>query len=240
MFRFACLVLLLLSAPIHGTVHAQQPTGTDTSRAEKTAKVMAELARRNAESGFADGQYQYGILLRTGNYFPKDEAAAVEWFRKAAEQNYPPAETQLGLMYAQGRGVAKDQTVAAEWYKRGAEHGDAGGQYIFGLALLNGDGVPKDEKAGIEWLTRGAIQGSFLAQAALGSANLLGRGTAQNPFAAYFWFSLAAKYARQPQEAAKYGEIAQKLEKTLPEDKVALAQKAIQAFKPKPEWDGGD
>lgn len=238
MLRFASLALLLFLAPIYHAAYAQQPAGADTSKTEKTAKIMAELARRNAESGFADGQYQYGILLRSGTYFPKDEAAAVEWLRKAAEQNYPPAETQLGLMYAQGRGVAKDQAVAAQWYKRGAEHGDAGGQFIFGLALMNGDGVPKDEKAGVALLTRGAIQGSYLAQAALGSANLLGRGVKQNPLAAYFWFSLAAKYADQPQDVAKYREIAQKLEKTLPDEDVALSQKAIQAFKPKPEWDG--
>jgi len=52
--------------------------------------------RKAADQGYADGQFNLGLMYRTGRGVPQDDVEAVVWCRKAADQGHAQAETCLG------------------------------------------------------------------------------------------------------------------------------------------------
>lgn len=83
---------------------------------------------RSAMQGFADAQFNLGLLYANGEGIAKDSAKAAEWFKKAAEQGNVDAQNNLGAMYYLGEGVPKDYAIAAEWLKKAAAQGNAEAQ----------------------------------------------------------------------------------------------------------------
>ena len=85
-----------------------------------------------AKQGYAQAQYNLGIMYRYGEGVPQDDAKALQWWRKAAEQGNANAQFFLGVMYAEGRGVPQDDAKALQWYRKAAEQGHAKAQYNLG------------------------------------------------------------------------------------------------------------
>lgn len=83
---------------------------------------------RSAAQGYADAQFNLGLLYANGEGVPKDPAKAVELFQKAADQDNADAQNNLGVMYYSGEGVPRDTAKAAEWFKKAAAHGNADAQ----------------------------------------------------------------------------------------------------------------
>ncbi|HEX8873223.1 MAG TPA: tetratricopeptide repeat protein [Nitrosospira sp.] len=83
---------------------------------------------RSAAQGYADAQFNLGLLYANGDGVPKDPAKAVELFQKAAEQGNVDAQNNLGVMYYSGEGVPRDTAKAAEWFKKAAAQGNADAQ----------------------------------------------------------------------------------------------------------------
>ena len=54
-----------------------------------------ELFRKAAESGFANAQYDLGMMLLEGMGGTQDRDEAEKWFRMAAEQGYREAKKIL-------------------------------------------------------------------------------------------------------------------------------------------------
>jgi uncharacterized protein len=85
---------------------------------------MAAWNRKAAEQGFAEAQYEYGIMFRVGRGIPQDYAQAAFWFRKAAEQGFAKAQYELGFMYHKGgQGVPQDDELASVWLRKAAAQG---------------------------------------------------------------------------------------------------------------------
>ena len=86
----------------------------------KTAEKWYRLA---AEQGYADAQYNLGVMHDTGQGVPQDYKTAIKWYTLAAEQGDADPQFNLGLMYYWGTGVPKDFVYAYMWANIAASSG---------------------------------------------------------------------------------------------------------------------
>lgn len=134
---------------------------------ESVPKDSAEAAkwyRLAAEQGYAQAQFNLGVIYATGEGVPKDDAEAVKWYRLAAEQGYAQAQFNLGVGYANGNGVPKENTEAARWYRLAAEQGYAKAQFNLSGMYWGGDGVPASHVLAYSWASLAAANGVLQAQ----------------------------------------------------------------------------
>ena len=88
-----------------------------------------------AEAGYADAQYNLGLMYKNGNGVPQDYAEAARWYRLAANQGHALAQSKLGMMYTIGQGVLQDSLMAHMWYNISSANGnDFGGTGRDGIA----------------------------------------------------------------------------------------------------------
>jgi TPR repeat protein len=80
---------------------------------------------RAAEQGYADAQFNLGLMYANGEGIEADTSKAVELFQKAAEQGNVDAQNNLAAMYYTGEGVARDVDAAIEWFEKAADQGNA-------------------------------------------------------------------------------------------------------------------
>jgi TPR repeat protein len=161
-----------------------------------------------AEQGYADAQFNLGIMYSNGEGVPEDDAEAVKWYRKAAEQDHARAQNNLGYMYSNGRGVPQDYAEAVKWYRKAAEQDHARAQNNLGVMYSNGRGVPEDDAEAAKWRCRAAEQGdeqhikwcleiahkgSAETQYKLGELFQRGQGVEQDDDKAARWICSAAK-----------------------------------------------
>ena len=52
---------------------------------------------KEAKNGYADAQFNLGVMYATGEGVPKDDVEAGKWYRKTAEQGYARAQCNLGV-----------------------------------------------------------------------------------------------------------------------------------------------
>ncbi len=83
---------------------------------------------RAAEQGYADAQFNLGLMYANGEGVPQDMEQAVELFKKAAEQGHVDAQNNLGAMYFTGEGVTRDEKKAIEWFEKAAAQGNEDAQ----------------------------------------------------------------------------------------------------------------
>jgi len=69
-----------------------------------------------AEQGYANAQYNLGVMYDYGEGVPENDKTAVKWFTLAAEQGYVNAQYNLGVMYHNGYGVPENDKTAVKWY----------------------------------------------------------------------------------------------------------------------------
>ena len=81
-----------------------------------------------AEQGYANVQFNLGVMYDNGKGVPQDDKTAVKWYTLAAEQGIASAQFNLGTMYTNGTGVLQDYKTAVKWYKLAAEQGIASAQ----------------------------------------------------------------------------------------------------------------
>ena len=53
--------------------------------------------RKSAEQGFAEAQYNLGLMYFNGDGVAQNYTEAAKWYRKAAEQGYAKAQYNLGI-----------------------------------------------------------------------------------------------------------------------------------------------
>ncbi|SER09782.1 hypothetical protein SAMN05421690_100861 [Nitrosomonas sp. Nm51] len=79
---------------------------------------------RSAEQGYADAQFNLGLMYANGEGVEQDMQQAAELFTKAAEQGHIDAQNNLGALYFIGEGVARDEEKAVEWFEKAAAQGN--------------------------------------------------------------------------------------------------------------------
>ena len=138
------------------------------SQGNASAQTPLAETRQSAAQGYADAQFNLGLLYSIGEGVPQDFAQAATWYRKAADQDHAAAQFNLGFLYGNGQGVPQDFAQAAAWYRRAADQGFADPQFKLGLMYTTGKGVPQDFAQAVAWYRRAADQGFAPAQVNLG------------------------------------------------------------------------
>ena len=69
-----------------------------------------------ADQGYAQAQYEVGVVYREGNVVQRDQVRALEYFLLAAEQGDPEAQYHAGFMYGSGYGAPQDFALAYMYY----------------------------------------------------------------------------------------------------------------------------
>jgi len=105
--------------------------------------------RLAAEQGYADAQYDLGLMYTEGRGVVEDDAEGVVWLRKAGDQGHAEAQFQLGKMFELGEGVTRDLDEATRWYRLAGEQGVVLAQYRLGKLYASADGnsVPQKQPA---------------------------------------------------------------------------------------------
>ena len=116
--------------------------------------------RTLADQGYAEAQFNVGIIYDYGHGVSPDYAQAMKWYRKAAEQGFDDAQFNLGFMYDYGQGIpAEDYAEAVKWYRKAAEQGNAKAQNSLGFMHYKGRGVPRNYEIAHMWYNLAAAQG---------------------------------------------------------------------------------
>ncbi len=157
-----------------------------------------ELARRLADQGNAEFQFNLGVMYDNGKGVPQDYQEAVKWYRQAAQQGIAPAQHNLGVMYDNGKGVPQDYQEAVKWYRQAAQQGIAPAQHNLGVMYDNGKGVPQDYQEAVKWYRQAAQQGIAPAQSNLGVMYDNGKGVPQDYQEAVKWYRQAAQQGHAP------------------------------------------
>lgn len=122
------ITLLCVGCLVSSAVQAEATTSEIMLRAVQHLRTgegeqAVALWRPLAERGFADAQYNLGIVYLHGDGVDKNEAEAIKWFRLAAEQGDRPAQQQLGVMILHGRGTVANPEEGYRWLnKKHLEH----------------------------------------------------------------------------------------------------------------------
>jgi TPR repeat protein len=81
------------------------------------------FAKRAANNGNAQAQFDLAIMYATGKGVQKNEKIAFNWFHKSARNNYAPAKHYMGISFLQGRGVRKQTELARYWFRLAVKQG---------------------------------------------------------------------------------------------------------------------
>jgi len=106
-----------------------------------------------AEQGYADAQFNLGLMYANGRGVPQDYAEAAKWFRLAADQGDATAQHNLALMYYSGKGVPKDNVLAHMWSHLAASQGgeDAVKKRDAIAALMTPQQIAEAQRLAREW-----------------------------------------------------------------------------------------
>ena len=78
----------------------------------------------SAEQGYAQAQYNLGLMYSRGEGVDPDRQEALKWYRLSAEQGIAGAQCNLGLMYEKGHGVEQDYVEAHKWFNIAGVNGN--------------------------------------------------------------------------------------------------------------------
>ena len=127
-------------------------------------KTSYRLIRPLAKKGFAQAQYNLGVLYLKGKGVKANLIKAKKLFEFAAEQGVVKAQNKLALMHVKGIGVVKDFNKAIKWWNLAAAQGNGKAQTNLGWMYEMGKGVPKDSQKAVNWYQLASNQGIAIAQ----------------------------------------------------------------------------
>ncbi|MBT7272516.1 MAG: sel1 repeat family protein, partial [Nitrospina sp.] len=155
-------ILLLWASPSIALVVEYQEAIDAYNREDY--KTSYRLIRPLAKKGFAQAQYNLGVLYLKGKGVKANLIKAKKLFEFAAEQGVVKAQNKLALMHVKGMGVVKDFNKAIKWWNLAAAQGNGKAQTNLGWMYEMGKGVPKDSQKAVKWYQLASNQGIAIAQ----------------------------------------------------------------------------
>ena len=122
MLKILTLAIALLVLPAVNATAQDFDKGLAAAQRGDFATALREWTPL-AEQGFANAQFNLGLMNANGQGAPQDYKAAVRWYTLAAEQGNSLAYKKLGLMYEMGTGVIQDNVYAHMWWNIAASSG---------------------------------------------------------------------------------------------------------------------
>ena len=154
-------------------------------------------AKRAAQRGNAQAQYDLGLMYATGNGVVKNEALALMWFTRASENNFSktaPVKKVVNMrkkvvMTRSVEGVSQKFMFA----RNAAARGNSRAQFDLAMMYRNGEGVRKNDLLAFNYFHKAARNNSVEAKFQMGLSFAQGKGVRKHMQLAKYWFKLAAK-----------------------------------------------
>ena len=161
-FILTGLILLFLADPSIALVAEYEKAIDAYNKGDyrTSAKLILPLAKK----GFANAQYNLGVMYEKGKGVEKNLSKAKKWFQFAAEQGLAKAQYSLGLIYGKGKGVDKNYNKAIKWMTLAADQGNGKAQTNLGWMYETGKGVPRDTQKALSLYQLASDQGLAKAQ----------------------------------------------------------------------------
>ncbi len=158
---------------------------SQTSKTETSQKYF--YAKRAAERGNAQAQYDLGLMYATGNGVQKNEALALTWFNRASQNNFAQV---LKVKEVTSPSKMSQKFIFA---KEAAKKGNARAQFDLAMMYHKGEGIKRNEKLAFNYFHKAARNNSVEAKFQMGINFSEGRGVRKQTQLAKYWFKLAAK-----------------------------------------------
>lgn len=187
---------------IRGDARAQYQLGhwyrTGDGPVPADADEASSWLRRAAQLGFAEAEYEYGMLLRNSPDSERSAEAALLYLKRAAGQGLLKARVAVQDIERERQRESITASAGLRDLSRGAFYeaakaGDANAQYELGLMYFNGNAVPRDTKQGVYWLRRAAQQNHVPSQLFLADRYARGIDVDNSYTEAAGWYGRAAR-----------------------------------------------
>ena len=104
---------------------------------EQNYKEAVFWYKKAADQGYAQAQYNLGLLYEDGRGIDQDYYEASQWYKRASNNGFSEAQNNLGVLYITGRGVIKDRNRAELMFRRASEQGNANAERNLKMLLQN-------------------------------------------------------------------------------------------------------
>ena len=148
--------------------------------------------RRAADGGYAQAQWELGLLYETGEQVEKDVGRAIGLYSKAAAQDDAFAMKFLAVLYLNGNNPAYRET-AFELLKRADRANLPEAQLLLAQLYQKGISVKKDSQKAVQWYKKAAQNGSSEAMNILGWRFENGEGVPKSAAEAVKCYKAAAE-----------------------------------------------
>ncbi|VWD38329.1 tetratricopeptide repeat protein [Burkholderia contaminans] len=146
-----------------------------------------------AERGDRLAQFNYAMMLLTGEGVTANVDEGLRWLKRAADANMSHAQYVYGRMFDDGEFVARDPAEAHRWFLRAAKQGHVQAELSLANQFLDGRGTPRDNRQAFTWYKQAADAGEPTAQYVTASFyERGGDGVAQNLNIARAYYAAAA------------------------------------------------
>lgn len=148
-------VLLCLSSGLYAAIpEADLLHGINREKAGNMEQA-AELYKAAALAGNAWAQYNFGVLLYTGNGVSENKKRAVKYWKAAASRGNIHARFNIALCYARGEGgLQQDYAKAVKLWHQTAEAGISQSWVNLAICAAKGLGMEQDREKAREFLAK--------------------------------------------------------------------------------------
>lgn len=171
----------------------REPAPADAAAGKGSPEERFAAQKVAAQLGYADAQFDLGLMYEYGKGTETDLTKALYWYEKAAEQGHAKGQSYTGSAYRRGAGVEKDYDKAFYWYEKAAGQGRMQAQYGLGLLYEAADSGRTDKSMALHWYEKAAEQGHKKAQSCCADMYYNGEGAAEDKAKALQWYERAAE-----------------------------------------------
>jgi uncharacterized protein len=178
--------------------HAQPDPGHETASAiadYNAGDLRAALVqfRDAAERGDRLAEFNYAMMMLTGEGVTANVPEGLRWLRQAADAGMSHAQYVYGTMFDDGQFVTRDPAQAHRWFLKAAQQGHVQAELALANQFLDGRGTPRDNRQAFVWYKQAADAGDPTAQYVTASFyERGGDGVAQNLNIARAYYAAAA------------------------------------------------
>ncbi|WP_321900434.1 tetratricopeptide repeat protein [Burkholderia cepacia] len=192
---------------VYGVCMAAGTPGAPQAKSDPSRETQSAVADYNAgdyraalvqfhdaaERGDRLAQFNYAMMLLTGEGVTANVDEGLRWLKRAADANMSHAQYVYGRMLDDGEFVARNPAEAHRWFLRAAKQGHVQAALSLANQFLDGRGTPRDNRQAFTWYKQAADAGEPTAQYVTASFyERGGDGVAQNLNIARAYYAAAA------------------------------------------------
>lgn len=117
-----------------------------------------------AERGNRLAEFNYAMMLLTGEGVTANVPEGLRWLRHAADAGMSHAQYVYGTMFDDGQFVARDPAEAHRWFLKAARQGHVQAELALANQFLDGRGTPRDNRQAFIWYKQAADAGDPTSQ----------------------------------------------------------------------------